>query len=68
MPKLELQTQNARFVTKHRAVCEEGDYTGGWRADFDLARGDAIRHMKNNDGHVAYVETKQEQIILTHIN
>jgi len=61
MGSFKIQNSIATFVIKHRAVCEEGDYTGRWRQEFDKARDDASRHMDNNPGHVAYVETKQEQ-------
>ncbi|MBC7553885.1 MAG: hypothetical protein H7257_07890 [Taibaiella sp.] len=48
-----LKNDSAEFTIKHRAVCDEGDYTGPWRANLDQAYQDADAHQ-SQPGHALH--------------
>ena len=56
-----LKDTQVSLSLKHRALCEEGDYRGRWRASVEQAFDDARRHRADagNETHVIRIESVQ---------
>ena len=54
---------NAALSLRHRAVCNEGDYKGPWRADIDDAFNDASNHMDTKPSHKVQIVTEQTMMM-----
>lgn len=61
MAKQVLSNENAEFTIQHRAVCEDDNFRGSWRAEISLARQDARDHRSEsgNQDHVIRIVTQQ---------
>lgn len=58
--KAMLENAMASFGVQHRAVCQEGDFNGKWRADLGQARDDAQAHQDAHHDHEIRIVTQQE--------
>ncbi|HVI45392.1 MAG TPA: hypothetical protein VM802_10995 [Chitinophaga sp.] len=54
-----LTNSAAEFSIRHRAICEDGDFKGPWRANIDQAYDDADRHQQEHNDHIVRVVTEQ---------
>jgi hypothetical protein len=61
MPATKIENPLASVSVRHRALCEEGDYKGPWRATADEAFGDARGHRSKpgNEAHSIRIESEQ---------
>ncbi|KQS33867.1 hypothetical protein [Dyadobacter sp. Leaf189] len=58
-----LSNGSATFTLKYRAVCDEGDFVGGWKNELE-ALADARNHQSGEKSHAVSLEMKQTQTMM----